>query len=88
MTLKARMASDTADHGMKKLITRAFKPGSQCFRILEWMLAGNTVTPFDALQRFGTLALHSRISELREAGWKVRCKLIKVGNAMVGEYSL
>jgi hypothetical protein len=68
----------------RPLRTRAFKPGSQSFRILEWLRSGKTITPFEALQRFGTLALHSRIAELREAGWDVKCKLVD-GH---GEYSL
>lgn len=72
----------------RPLITRSFKPGSQSFRILEYLRAGNTLTPLDAFHRFGTLALHSRCSELREAGWPVVCELIEVGGKTVGKYSL
>ncbi len=73
---------------LRKLITRAFKPGGQCFQILEYLKAGNTITPFEALQKFGTLALHSRIAELRDAGWPVKTKLVRMGDKEVGEYSL
>lgn len=73
---------------LRPLRTRAFKPDSQCFRILEHLRSGKTLTPFEAMQRFGTLALHSRIAELREAGWTVKCHLVTVGEKQVGRYSL
>lgn len=63
---------------------RAFRPGSQCFRILEWLRAGKTITPLQAMQMFNCYVLHSRIAELRAAGWDVKCRLVN-GH---GEYSL
>lgn len=56
--------------------------------ILEYLQAGNTLTPLEALERFGTLALHSRISELRKYHL-IECELIKLPNGKhVGRYSL
>lgn len=70
------------------IITRSFRPGSQCFGILQHLRAGNTLTPLDAFRLFNTLALHSRCSELREAGWPVNCQLVAVNGKTVGRYSL
>ena len=39
---------------------------TQCAAILAHLEAGNTITPLEAYALCGTLALHSRISELRE----------------------
>lgn len=41
---------------------------TQCEQILEYMKAGNTVTPLDALSRFGCFRLAARISDLRDKG--------------------
>ena len=61
---------------------------SQCDRILDYLRAGNTLTPYRALVEFGTLALHSRIAELRERGHAIECRLIEHAGKRVGEYSL
>lgn len=61
---------------------------SQCAAILEWLEAGNTLTPAEAYEKFGTLALHSRISELRAEGWNIVMH-IRTGNGKRwGEYQL
>lgn len=39
--------------------------------------AGYTLTPAEAYERFGTLALHSRAAELRERGFPVVCDMIE-----------
>jgi hypothetical protein len=73
----------------KKLITRGFRADSQCFRILQWLKSGKTLTPWEALDKFGTLALHSRIAELRDAGYDIKCTLIQTeGGKQVGRYSI
>ena len=61
---------------------------SQNSAILEYLESGYTLTPLQALQMFGTIAMHSRASELRDQGHDVRCEKIKIGNKWVGEYSL
>lgn len=71
------------------LRTKAFKPGSQCFSILEHLRAGNTLTPLQCFEKFGVLATHSRMSEIRDAGWNISCVLVTTGTGkQVGCYSL
>lgn len=61
---------------------------SQCNLILRYLEAGNTLTPLEAFEKFGTLALHSRISELREKHL-IECQLVKTPSGkFVGSYSL
>lgn len=62
---------------------------SQCGEILTWLEAGNTLTPAEAYQRFGTLACHSRIAELRARGNVIDCELVRVPSGKtVGRYSM
>lgn len=48
----------------------------------------DTLTPLQAFQLFGTLAMHSRCAELRERGHDVVCTMIEANGKRVGEYSL
>lgn len=62
---------------------------SQCDAILEHLQSGLTLTPADAYSRFSTLALHSRIAELRERGHPVICVMLDTASGKrVGCYSL
>lgn len=61
---------------------------SQCEAILQHLEAGNTITPAEAYTLFGSLALHSRISELRARGYKVEMALQSNGRTHWGEYFL
>lgn len=62
---------------------------SQCQAILAHLEAGNTITPAQAYELCGTLACHSRIAELREQGYDIRCDIIRTaGGKNVGCYSL
>jgi len=62
---------------------------SQCEAILQHLQAGNTLTPAQAYALCGTLACHSRISELRQQGHDIHCELIPVPSGKrVGCYSL
>lgn len=45
---------------------------TQCDRILAHLKAGRTLTPVEALRRFGTFRLAARINELREQGVRVK----------------
>lgn len=51
---------------------------SQCANILVHLQAGKTLTPAEAYEKFNCLALHSRIAELRDRGFKIDCKLVEV----------
>ena len=61
---------------------------SQCFEILRFLRNGQKLTPVGAYTLCGTLALHSRISELRARGHRVKCTMVEIGGKRVGRYSL
>ena len=62
---------------------------SQCNHIMAHLRAGNTLTPAEAYERFGSLALHSRIAELRGRGHNIECELVEVQSGKrVGRYRL
>jgi hypothetical protein len=62
---------------------------SQCETILSHLEAGNTIMPAEAYVMCGTLALHSRIAELRGRGYVIECELITVPSGKrVGRYSM
>lgn len=61
---------------------------TQCDAILAHLRAGNTLTPLEALQMFGTLALHSRANELRARGHDVKCTMVTRNGKRVGCYAI
>lgn len=61
---------------------------SQTDAILAHMEAGNTITPMEALNLCGSLALHSRISELRERGYAIDSVTRRENGKRFGEYFL
>ena len=62
---------------------------SQCAQIFCHLQDHGTITPLQAFALFGTLALHSRIAELRERGIEIECNMIELPNGKrVGQYSL
>lgn len=62
---------------------------TQCQAILEVLERGNTITPAQAYELCGTLALHSRIAELRSQFYDIHCELIRTPSGKhVGQYSL
>jgi hypothetical protein len=61
---------------------------SQCANIWCYLKDGNTITPKEAYEKFGTLALHSRIAELRERGHEIHTEMITVNGKQVGRYSM
>ena len=61
---------------------------SQSARILDHLRMGLTLTPAQAYALFGTLALHSRIAELRGQGHRIGMETISKGGKRYGEYRL
>ena len=61
---------------------------SQCERILAHLEEGNTITPAEAYALCGSLALHSRISELRGNGYRIDMTLRRENGKQFGEYYL
>lgn len=45
---------------------------TQCDRIRDWLMAGNTLTALEALERFGCIRLPSRVYDLRSRGVPVK----------------
>ena len=62
---------------------------TQTDRLIEevWK-RGLSITPAQAYERYGCLALHSRAAEARERGFDVRCKIRTANGHRYGEYSL
>ena len=44
---------------------------NQTEQILEYLKAGNSLTPIDALNMFGCFRLSARIKDLRDAGYEI-----------------
>ena len=61
---------------------------SQEAQILAALLEGQSLTPASAYERFGTLALHSRIASLRRQGYRIRCTMMQSGTKKWGVYTL
>lgn len=51
---------------------------SQCARILEHLLAGNTLTGLEALNKFGTICLPRRIKDLKADGHQIDKNMVEV----------
>lgn len=62
---------------------------SQAQSILSHLKAGRCIDPISALNRFGSFRLGARIFELRQAGYRITCKLIKTRTGKtVGVYRM
>lgn len=62
---------------------------SQTDLILEWMLAGHTITPLEALSIYGCSRLAARIADIRAKGYLVYSEFITLPNGKrVKRYNL
>lgn len=61
---------------------------TQANQILQMLKQGKRVTPFSALAICGSLACHSRISELRDRGHRIECRIVTRNGRRFGEYRL
>ncbi|MDE2021068.1 MAG: hypothetical protein KGJ13_12090 [Patescibacteria group bacterium] len=62
---------------------------SQSDAILDALKRGETLTPLDALKRFGVFRLGARIFDLTQAGHKIEMRLIETPSGKhVAAYSL
>lgn len=59
---------------------------SQSAQILAHLDRGDTITPAQAYDLYGTLALHSRIAELRRKGYRIDGEMHSDGKRRWGEY--
>lgn len=72
-----------------KMKTLFDTPLSQYDRILSLLKSGHTLTPLEALDKFGCLRLGARIYEMKLNGIEVKREMIKVGKKKrVARYSL
>ncbi|WCJ63950.1 helix-turn-helix domain-containing protein [Agrobacterium tumefaciens] len=87
--LVERPAVEAVKAATPKVKTIAFKKGSQCDRLVKYMLSGNSVTPIKARSLFGAERLAARILEIKKAGHKVKTVIKTDLNGKVyAEYSL
>ena len=61
---------------------------SQGAAILNYMKSGNTLSPMEALHRFGCMRLAARIKELRRDGHNIVTTKKKVGDKSFAEYRI
>ena len=52
---------------------------TQSDQILEALQRGECLTPLESLRRFGTLRLGARIWDLKQKGYNIETRLVKVG---------
>jgi hypothetical protein len=72
-----------------KVKTIVFQSGSQCDRLVKYLLAGNSITPLVARQLFGVERLAARILEIKKAGHKVTSTIkTDVNGKVYAEYAL
>ncbi|PIT43804.1 hypothetical protein BHC46_12435 [Snodgrassella alvi] len=50
---------------------------AQTIQILEYMRAGNSITPIEALQLFGCMRLGARIYDLKQDGHVINTLMVK-----------
>lgn len=61
---------------------------SQSDDILAYLKTGASLTPLEALSRFGCLRLAPRCLELREAGYRIETTIRRNGRKYYAEYRL
>jgi len=52
---------------------------TQRSRILEWMQAGRTINPMQALKVFGCFRLGARVHELKKMGFPIKKEMVSSG---------
>lgn len=61
---------------------------SQNACIAIWLKQGNSITPLEALQKFGCFRLGARIADLRNAGYKIETKMVEQNGKRFAQYRL
>lgn len=59
---------------------------SQNKAILNHLQNGNSITPIDALNLFGSFRLGARIKDLRDAGYKIETEIVKENGKRFARY--
>lgn len=61
---------------MKNINENRVESKSQTDRILEYMLSGKSITPLEALNKFGCLRLGARIADIKAKGYLVYSEFV------------
>lgn len=61
---------------MKNINENGKTSKSQTDLILEWMLAGNSITPLEALEKFKCFRLGARIADIKARGYLVYSEFV------------
>lgn len=59
---------------------------SQNKQILAHLLAGNRISPLEALERFGSFRLGGRAYDLKKEGWNVQTNIVERNGKRFAEY--
>lgn len=59
---------------------------SQCKQILTHLKAGKSITPIEALNKYGCFRLGARIYDLRNSGYLIVTKLVEKNGKRFAEY--
>lgn len=54
--------------------------------ILQFLFDGNSLTGLEALRKFGTMKLSTRVSELRALGFDIQHQMVQRNNKWVAKY--
>ncbi len=61
---------------------------SQSDQIIDYLAAGHTLTPIDALKRFGCFRLGARVYDLKREGHRIKSEMVRKGEKRFARYSL
>jgi hypothetical protein len=61
---------------------------SQRLQVQRHLAKGLSITPLQALEKFGCLTLSQRIGEIKRDGFKVQSTMIEVGGKRVASYTM
>jgi hypothetical protein len=75
---KTNIALIAEDLNMEKREVRLLKSSGHACRILTHLVRGRTLTTAQAFNLFHCTSLHSRLSELKRRGWKIRSTELKL----------
>lgn len=67
---------------------KTIKTDSQCGKILSYLQDGNSLTVMECLHKGWGANLRSRISNLEEAGYKIKREYLKANGTYIARYSL
>lgn len=62
--------------------------GKQATAILAALLAGERISPMDALREFGSWRLAARVRDLKESGWNVLSERVSDGERTYATYRI